>query len=145
MNSKKFLLRFHHLLCLPLFEGKGYSDDFSVNMARIKERDESSEEKIEFICDFDSICAGCPNKSEKGCLLNGDGEDSTENIENKDRYIMELLGAESGFTASYKTALKLALEKINGNEFEKICGQCRWCKAGVCGFEKWRENAGKII
>lgn len=142
MNGKKFLLRFHHLLCLPLFEGKGYSDDFSVNMARVKERAESSEEEIEFICGFDSICAGCPNKSEKGCLLN---EDSGENIEDKDRYIAELLGVESGFAAQYKTALKMAAEKIDKEEFEKICGQCRWCKAGICGFEKWRWNVRRII
>lgn len=142
MNSTKFLLRFHHLLCLPLFEGKGYSGDFSANMARIKERAESFEEVIEFICGFDSICGDCPNKSEKGCLLN---EDSTENIEDKDRYIMELLGVESGFAASYKNALSLALERIDGEEFEKICGNCRWRRAGICGFEKWRENVGKII
>lgn len=142
MNSKKFLLRFHHLLCLPLFEGKGYSDDFSVNMAEIKEKAENTEEEIEFICDFDSICANCPNKSEKGCLLN---EDSAENIEKKDMYIRELLGAESGFTATYKEALRLALEKIDRAEFEKLCGKCRWCKAGVCGFEKWRGNAHKAV
>ena len=127
MNDTKFLLRFHHLLCLPLFEGKGYSGDFSLNMARIKERAESTEEEIEFICGFDSICAGCPNKSEKGCLLN---EDSEENIEEKDRYIRELLEVGSGFAAKYKSALGLALEKIDGEEFEKICGKCRWCKAG---------------
>ncbi len=142
MNNKSFLLRFHHLLCLPLFEGKGYSDSFSVNMARIKEKAEGSEEKIRFICGFDSICEGCPNKSEKGCLLN---EDSEENIEEKDRYIAELLGLESGFTAQYKTALKTAAEKIDRNEFEKICGECRWCKAGICCFEKWKENAASVL
>lgn len=142
MNSKKFFLRFHHLLCLPLFEGKGYSDDFSLNMASIKEKAESTEEEIEFICDFDSICAGCPNKSDKGCLLN---EESEENIEEKDRYIADLLGVENGFAAKYKSALSLALKQINGEEFEKICGQCRWCKAGICGFEKWRGNVRKVI
>ena len=142
MNGKKFLLRFHHLLCLPLFEGKGYSDGFSANMASIKERAENSGEEINFICDFDSICENCPNKSEKGCLLN---EDSAENIEDKDRYIMKLFGVESGFAASYKNALSLALERIDEEEFEKICGNCRWCKTGIFGFEKWRENVGRII
>ena len=137
MNDKSFLLRFHHLLCLPLFEGKGYSDDFSLNMTGIKEKAEGTDEELRFICDFDSICEGCPNKSEKGCLLNGDGK---ENIEDKDRYIAGLLGLESGYTAKYGTALKLALERIDGAEFEKICGKCRWCKAGICSFEKWREN-----
>ena len=83
------ILRFHHLLCLPLFEGKGYSDSFSANMAMIKGRVESTEEEITFICDFDSVCENCPNKSEKGCLLNGNGG---EKIEDKDINIAKLLG-----------------------------------------------------
>lgn len=136
-TKKPFLLRFHHLLCLPLFEGKGYSDSFSLNMARIKEKTESADEELRFICDFDSICEGCPNRSEKGCLLN---EDSGQKIEDKDKYIAELLGVKAGFTADYKTALKIAEEKIDREEFEKICGQCRWYKAGVCSYEKWKNN-----
>lgn len=142
MKVEKFLLRFHHLLCLPLFEGKGYSGDFSLNMSKIKSRAESTTETIKFICDFDSICEGCPNKSENGCLLNGDSE---ENIEDKDKYIANLLSADSGFAAPYGTALKLAAEKINKAEFENICGSCRWYRAGVCGYEKWTENVKKLM
>lgn len=29
-------IRYHHLLCLPRFEGKGYSADFCKNMANVK-------------------------------------------------------------------------------------------------------------
>lgn len=129
-------LRFHHLLCIPLFEGKGYSDDFSVNMERIKEIAETTRERIRFICDFDSICQGCPNKSEGGCLLN----EGSDKIEDKDARIAELLGVENGFESSYKAALDLAGEKIHKAEFEKLCGQCRWYKAGVCSFEKWEKG-----
>ena len=31
-------IRYHHLLCLPRFEGKGYSADFCKNMANVKKR-----------------------------------------------------------------------------------------------------------
>lgn len=143
------VLRFHHLLCIPLFEGRGYSDNFSLNMAKIKQRLESSKEnskqsaveKITFICDFDSVCENCPNKSEKGCLLN---EEDREKIEDKDRYIAQLLGEKSGYFADYFTALNLARDKIDSNEFIKICGQCRWYKAGVCSFDKWKRNVEAI-
>lgn len=131
------ILRFHHLLCLPLFRGKGYSDSFSANMAMIKGRVESTEEEITFICDFDSVCENCPNKSEKGCLLNGNGG---EKIEDKDINIAELLGVGDGFTSDYKTALKMAEEKIHCDEFIKICGECRWYKAGICSFDKWKDS-----
>lgn len=134
------VLRFHHLLCLPLFEGKGYSDKFSANMAGIKqfaENPENSKEEITFICNFDSVCENCPNKSETGCLLNGDDKDG---IEDKDRYIAELLNVKDGFSTNYKSALKLAEENIHYDEFIKICGECRWYKAGICSFEKWKSN-----
>lgn len=148
MSSEKnkpltpLVLRFHHLLCLPLFEGKGYSDGFSENMAGIKRRAETAAEKITFICDFDSVCKGCPNKSEAGCLLNEDGKEKTED---KDRYIAGLLGVEEGFSADYKTALKTAEEKIHSDGFFKICGECRWYRAGLCRFDKWRDKVEKII
>lgn len=139
------VLRFHHLLCLPLFEGKGYSDRFSANMARIKqyaENPENNKEEITFICNFDSVCENCPNKSETGCLLNGDDKDG---IEKKDRYIAELLNVKEGFSANYASALKLAEEKIHCDEFIKICGECRWYKAGICSFDKWRDSVKKTV
>lgn len=134
------LLRFHHLLCLPLFEGKGYSDSFSLNMARIKEKAEGTDEELRFICDFDSICEGCPNKGEGDCLLNEEGK---EKIGDKDRYIANLLELKTGFSAGYKAALKIMTDKLDKKEFEKICGECRWYKAGVCSYEKWKISVEK--
>ena len=39
-----------------------------------------------------------------------------------------------------KTALKMAEEKIHSKEFIKICGECRWYKAGICSFDKWKDS-----
>lgn len=130
-------LRFHHLLCLPLFEGKGYSDSFSLNMARIKEKAEDIDETLRLICDFDSVCEGCPNKNENGCLLNEEGK---EKIEDRDSCIAALLGLKIGFISEYRTALKIALEKIDRKEFEMLCGKCRWYRTGICSYEKWKRN-----
>lgn len=137
-SKEPLTLRFHHLLCLPLFEGKGYSDSFSQNMGKIKKIAETTKEQIRFICDFDSVCRSCPNKSESGCLLN-EGKDK---IEEKDARIAGLLDVKSGFETDYKTALGLAAEKIHKDEFDELCGQCRWYKAGVCSFEKWEKGRG---
>ena len=46
MLTREPELRFHHLLCLPLFQGKGYSDGFSVNMQSVKDRLESEDTAV---------------------------------------------------------------------------------------------------
>ena len=50
MLTREPELRFHHLLCLPLFQGKGYSDGFSVNMQSMKDRLESEDTAVRFVC-----------------------------------------------------------------------------------------------
>ena len=50
MLTREPELRFHHLLCLPLFQGKGYSDGFSVNMQSVKDRLESEDTAVRFVC-----------------------------------------------------------------------------------------------
>lgn len=52
-------IRYHHLLCLPRFEGKGYSADFCKNMANVKKR--YNNEKITLVEHCDEICSHCPN------------------------------------------------------------------------------------
>ena len=73
MLTREPELRFHHLLCLPLFQGKGYSDGFSVNMQSVKDRLESEDTAVRFVCSGDMICQHCPNRTEDGCLLDGCG------------------------------------------------------------------------
>ena len=56
-------IRYHHLLCLPRFEGKGYSADFCKNMANVKKR--YNNEKITLVEHCDEICSHCPNNKGK--------------------------------------------------------------------------------
>lgn len=60
-------LRYHHLNCIPGFEGKGYSPEFCGNMADIKKRIESGEEYELVLC-ADDICRACPNLQNGVCV-----------------------------------------------------------------------------
>ena len=77
-------IRYHHLLCLPRFEGKGYSADFCKNMANIKKR--YNNEKITLVERCDEICSHCPNnkggkcKEEEKVKSISDGEKRIENF-----------------------------------------------------------------
>ena len=58
-------LRYHHLLCLPRFEGKGNSNDFCKNTANIKKRYKN--EKITLVEHCDEVCSHCPNNKGGKC------------------------------------------------------------------------------
>lgn len=141
--EKNIVLRFHHLMCIPLFEGKGYSDVFSANMLRIKTCLEAKNSNVTLICGFDIVCENCPNKTEKDCLLDFDSSESgcsKENIVDRDHLVSGIIGISEGSCIAYNKALEQARGKIGKEEFESICGKCRWFKAGVCSFEKWKNG-----
>ena len=60
-------LRPHHGMCLAYFEGKGYSDGFTVNMQKMLEFFEKGAD-IELTVSGDEICKECPNLKEGSCV-----------------------------------------------------------------------------
>lgn len=134
-------LRFHHLLCLPLFKGKGYSDGFSVNMQAVKDRLEGSGEAVKLVCESDMICANCPNRLPKGCKL--DGQDKT--VSDKDRLVCELSGIEEKCGLSYFEALERLKSNMKKCDFERLCGECRWNKQGLCGYDEWLASVETVL
>ena len=101
MLTREPELRFHHLLCLPLFQGKGYSDGFSVNMQSVKDRLESEDTAVRFVCSGDMICQHCPNRTEDGCLLDGCGG----TVAQKDSEVCRLSEIECHSVENYRSAL----------------------------------------
>ena len=63
-------LRPHHGMCLAYFEGKGYSDGFTVNMQKMLEFFEKGAD-IELTVSGDEICKECPNLKEGSCVSAG--------------------------------------------------------------------------
>lgn len=138
---KEYTLRFHHLLCLPLFIGEGYSDDFSANMQYVKKFVETEDPRLRFICKGDMICENCPNRRPGGCAL--DSTDST--VADKDRRVSEILRLVISDGVSYSKALQAAHSLIDKRSFEDLCGDCRWFRQGLCSYEKWEENAARTV
>lgn len=132
-GTKLRKLRIHHLLCIPLFRGYGYSDGFCANMARvIRELEANAEEPLEAVCGADMICAGCPNlTSEHTCRTSG------KNVEKKDRQLAEALGIEAGGTYTYRTLMKRAAQRLTEEIFTDSCENCQWFSNGLCSFTQW--------
>lgn len=137
MNKRK--LRVHHLLCIPLFVGEGYSGTFCENMARvIKNLEESGEEPVTVVCGADDICAGCPNLTGDGNCRNISSHGIT--VVEKDQSLAAQLGIAPGKDYTYQELKRAALEKLTREMFEDSCGRCRWYAGGLCSYEKWTEN-----
>jgi len=78
-------LRPHHGMCLAYFEGKGYSDGFTVNMQKMLEFFEKGAD-IELTVSGDEICKECPN------LKEGSGWVIDKNASTKERTILYYTG-----------------------------------------------------
>ena len=58
---EKIRLRYHHLLCINFFIGKGYSNEFVENFKIWKKYLETNNPYIEIVETKDVICDKCPN------------------------------------------------------------------------------------
>ena len=92
-------LRYHHILCLPRFEGKGYSNDFCKNMQKIKDRYEKQE--VTFVEHCDDVCSCCPNNENGSCK-------EEEKVKKYDKKVKELV--ENGITPTPSL----------------VCSDCKW-------------------
>ena len=55
-------IRAHHLFCMTLYEGKGYSRAFVSNMDRITEKIRSGEAvSLQILAEADCLCRSCPH------------------------------------------------------------------------------------
>ena len=115
-------LRIHHLLCIPLFAGYGYSDGFCENMEKmISMLETQADEPLEAVCAPDVICAGCPNlTAENTCQTSG------MQVEKKDAALAEALGIRPGESYTYRGLKELAAQKLTEEIFTGSCKNCQW-------------------
>ena len=114
------VLRPHHALCMRFFEGKGYSDTFTENMAYIQKILERENPDICLCIGQDCICRACPHNQNGVC-------DSQEKVSRYDQAVLDQTGITSGERVSWKdlkhkvdsTILRRGLRR-------KICGDCQW-------------------
>lgn len=130
----KARLRIHHLLCVPLYSGHGYSGPFCENMESViawlhAHRDE----QLTAVCEPDMICAGCPNLTpDHACKSSG------SSVEQKDEKLADALGILPGESYTYRQLQNIAGDQLTKEIFVNSCKNCEWFAQGLCSFEKWR-------
>lgn len=117
---EEFLIRPHHMLCLQFFEGKGYSDGFVENMAKVKRTLEGTNPVVTIRKGTDDICAGCPKNKEGRCIH----EDSV--LEHDNRVYQQVID-KVGNRSDWKTITEaVKKEIIASGKMKQVCGKCRW-------------------
>lgn len=146
---KTLILRGHHILCSRLFSGHGYNDRFAVRMGEVVARTGLKNykppvpyeltEHVKIICSNDYVCSKCPNlienQTESRCDLGDD------DVKEKDRKTLKYAELKENNTYTLEEIAE-GVEKITEEQFNEICGTCRWFKAGLCSYEKLK-NGGK--
>ena len=120
-------IRGHHLFCMALFAGHGYSQEFVENMAAvIRELEEG--ESFCLASRQDSVCAACPNLLPDGGCTHG-----TEDVLARDAAAFKVLGLAPGQEASWEETRSLP-QKVTADGFKQVCGGCRWAREGLCSL-----------
>lgn len=127
-------IRAHHLLCMQGFQGHGYSEDFSKNMAEIINKlDSNPEQTIEITVECDAICSCCPHNIKEKCknlLFNW-------KVKLMDRKVLKKLGLEAGTHDSAKNIFSLVNKRFKTyTDIQEICRNCRWREKCLWFLEK---------
>lgn len=116
-------LRPHHGLCIEFFEGKGYSDEFTVHMAGLIDS-LTDDTLIHLISGEDAVCSKCPNNLGTACR-------TPDKVNRYDAGVLTLTGLTSGSTLTYAEFRRAVREKIlDAGNFSSVCGDCQW--ADIC-------------
>lgn len=111
-------LRPHHGLCLLNFRGKGYSDDFSRNMAEMQEKLMSNPKtRVCITKGADDLCAQCPNRRGSAC--------SSEHPPLFDANVLRETCFGYGQILTWEE-LSGATRPLSRNRLEETCPDCEW-------------------
>lgn len=117
------MLRPHHGICLQFFEGRGYSEEFVINMSQICERLRSGA-RIRLRPGGDEICRCCPKLS-RGCCSD---EEKVSAIDRRTLVKTGLVFDAELDSREYFTLVKKKI--IDSGEMSAVCGDCQW--SGIC-------------
>lgn len=131
-------LRVHHILCTPLFVGKGYSDSFVNNMKGIVDKLQNNE-IVELQVTPDVICSSCPNHQDGVCTLD------KNKVETKDMKLLDAMKLSTTITYEARKLFKEVSEKMTKEIFENSCSKCEWYKQGLCSYELYQLGIKKMI
>ncbi|MDW7651652.1 MAG: DUF1284 domain-containing protein [Bacillota bacterium] len=120
-------VRGHHLLCLPRFQGRGYSPAFIGNITALADRlAENPDQAVCLVDGPDDICLQCPHQADGECgLVDAD-------VRERDRRILQLLEVVPGECRSYSELQRKLKSVFLHFSLEQICGDCRWLDTCRC-------------
>ena len=133
-------LRVHHLLCAPLYVGKGYRDKFTENMDEVVS-DMKKGTVIELQTCPDIICSECPNqdREKKVCKLDSD------KVKTKDESLLEVLSLHQNHEYDSVELMKYLKDNVTTEIFENSCSKCEWYLQGLCNYDKYIDGLKNFI
>lgn len=157
-------LRAHHLLCIPQYQGSGYSKAFCLQMDKVTKTLKERRERLVIQDAPDVLCAHCPNLVQAGSnLLHPSEEKSPDElweghgsagkkgfggwccekeaeIIRKDRTLLAGLSIEAGAAYDAEELREILHSQMTQNLFDEACGDCEWLRRGFCSYRLWREK-----
>ncbi|WGH78385.1 DUF1284 domain-containing protein [Jannaschia ovalis] len=122
-------LRPHHVLCAIGFEGRGYDDAFTSNMARIVmgglRAPDGPRTEILITGQADALCAPCPNRDGLGCTKQA-------TVSALDRQHAAALRIAPGDRLTWGACLERVLDHVAPGDLSRICDGCQWLELGIC-------------
>lgn len=119
----------HHFLCSLGFQGKGYSDGFTANMAAIVDEclraPGGDDTLIEVVGATDDICTPCPKR--RGALC-----ESQDKIARLDARHARALGLFVGNTITWGEAKRRMVKRVPPGALTGLCAGCQWLDLGLC-------------
>lgn len=132
-------LRVHHLFCIPMYRGKGYSDEFCRNMQEMISALKDSAAEVRLVCSPDIICSACPNLTAQNTC-----RDDSDRVTRKDDYLAEALKLNEAGARTFQEYEEWVGNHITEEIFYEACRTCRWLEAGLCSFDKLKAGLQDI-
>lgn len=121
----QYKIRAHHGMCIAFFQGKGYSNEFTVHMGEMIHKLENNP-TICISTQTDAICLKCPNNIQGVC-------ETESKVTEYDRQVLKRCGLSDGMIIPYADFKKAVYEHILlPGRREEICGNCQWSE--ICHF-----------
>lgn len=129
MTPPALTYRPHHFLCSLGFQGKGYSDGFTENMAQIVvdtlRAPGGDDTLIEVTGATDDICGPCPKR--RGTLCTEQAK-----IAALDARHARALGLFVGSRLSWGEAKRRIVKRVPPGSLQTLCQGCQWLELGLC-------------
>ncbi|PPB81785.1 hypothetical protein LV82_01002 [Albidovulum inexpectatum] len=128
-DDRPIRFRPHHFLCALGFQGKGYSDRFTANMAAIVDgrlRAPGGDDlEIQVIGAADDICAPCPKRIGRACT-------TESRIRVLDRAHAAALRLAPREILTWGEAKARILAHVPPGSLKNLCRGCQWEPLGLC-------------